>query len=263
MMFADDTVLYHSHNVQGDLYNEMQTSLDNMYNWCRDNQITLNIKKCEYVHFGYRKQANQNYVLKLGDILLNKVKQYKYLGTVMDEKLSGEPQYNNVMQVLSFRKQTFSKIRFLIDQKTAELLFKSTIQPIFDYNDFFYNMLNREKQDKLQSVQNRFLRIVYRNEEMSTEDMHTRMGIGKLHSRREMHLCGLMYKRARKDEYLDKRELATRQFDKIVLKVPEVLLTKSFNTPLFKGSNLWNTLPKEIQKCPTYKEFKYMYKNRM
>ena len=39
-------------------------------------------------------------------------------------------------------KQTFSKIRYLLDTETAELLYKSTIQQIFDYNDFFYNLLS-------------------------------------------------------------------------------------------------------------------------
>ena len=81
-----------------------------------------------------------------------------------------------------------------MDQNTAETLYKSTIQPIFDNNDFFYNMLNQDKQGKLQAMQNRFLRIVYNNENMSMADMHIRMGIGKLKERRELHLCGLMYR---------------------------------------------------------------------
>ena len=261
MMFADDTVLYHSHETMQGLYNELQNSLDKMNNWCAENQITLNGKKCEYVQFCYRKILTQDNSLKLGDVMLSKVCQYKYLGTVIDEKLNGEAQYNHIMQILSSRKLTLSKIRFLLDQKTAEQLFKTTIQPIFDYNDFFYNLLSQERQDKLQSVQKRFLRIVYSNADMSTDDMHLRMGIGKLKERRDLHLCGMMYKRSRVGEYVDTRDLHTRQFDKIVLKVPDVQLTKSFAMPMIKGSNLWNRLSKEIQKSPTYKEFKYRYKN--
>ena len=261
MMFADDTVLYQSHLNVHDLYYEVQDSLDRMNSWCAENQITLNRKKCEYVHFNYRKIMNLDYSLKLGEVTLDKVGQYKYLGTIIDEKLNGEAQYNNVIRILSARKLTFSKIRFLIDLKTAERLFKTTIQPIFDYNDFFYNMLNNEKQEKLQTMQNRFLRLVYNNVNMSTNDMHVAMGTGKLANRRELHLCGLMYRRSNDFEYIDKRDLHTRQFDKVVLKVPDVQLTKSFNVPIFKGANLWNRLPRHVQLSPTYKEFKYRYKN--
>ena len=120
-----------------DLYTGMQDSLDNMQKWCKDSQITLNNKKCEYIYFCYRKPKIRYLDLKLGNTILKQVKQYKYLGTVIDEKLNGEAQYNHIIQLLSFRKQTFSKVRFLLDQKTAISLYKTTIQPMFDYNDFF------------------------------------------------------------------------------------------------------------------------------
>ena len=67
--------------------------------------------------------------------------------------------------------------------------------------------------------------------------MNVHMSIGKLKARRDLHLCGQMYKPAQKDEYVDKRELLTRQFDKIVLKVPDVSLTKSFQVPFLKDQN--------------------------
>ena len=65
--------------------------------------------------------------------------------------------YIYITRILSFRKQTFSKIR-------------------------------------LQSMQNCFLRIVYRNADLSTDDMYELIGTGKLRFRRDLHLCGLMYK---------------------------------------------------------------------
>ena len=90
--------------------------------------------------------------------------------------------------------------------------------------------------------------------------MHIRLGISKLKQRRDLHLCGLMYKRAKQNEYIDDRELQTRQFDKVVLKIPDVALTKSFSMPCYKGPTLWNILPRNVQLSPTYKEFKYRYK---
>ena len=63
MMFADDIVLYQSCINMDQLYRELQLSLDKMYTWCKSNQITLNIKKCEYVHFGYRRPINHNKTL--------------------------------------------------------------------------------------------------------------------------------------------------------------------------------------------------------
>ena len=115
VMFADDTVLYHNHMSLNELNYDVQVDLDSVYKWCQNNYITLNIGKSQYVQFGYCKNNNANYPLKLGDINLERVKSYKYLGTIIDEKLNGEAQYSKLLQTLSGKKITFSKIRHLMD----------------------------------------------------------------------------------------------------------------------------------------------------
>ena len=79
-------------------------------------------------------------------------------------------------------------------------------------------------------------------------------------SSRDLHLCGQMYKRSKCAEYIDNRELPVRQFDKIVLRVPDVVLTKTFNSSIYKGASMWNALPLNVQASKTYKEFEYRYK---
>ena len=65
-------------------------------------------------------------------------------------------------------------------------------------------------------------------------------GLDKLDHRRKVHIAGLMYKRCHLPEYLDVRQLPPRQCDKLGLTVPTVDLTKSFNSPGYYGSTLWN-----------------------
>ena len=111
LMFADDTVLYHSHPSSVDLNHEIQTDLDSVSKWCLKNYITLNITKSQYVQFGYRNNIEPNLQLKLGNVILEKVSSYKYLGTIIDDKLSGDAQYSKVLQILSGKKITFSKMK--------------------------------------------------------------------------------------------------------------------------------------------------------
>ena len=54
----------------------------------------------QYVQFGHRKASTDNIVLKMGEIILEKVNSYKYLGTVIDNKLNCEAQYNEVLHPL-------------------------------------------------------------------------------------------------------------------------------------------------------------------
>ena len=68
-------------------------------------------------------------------------------------------------------------------------------------------------------------------------------GTGKFDYRRDLHLCGQMYMRSRVPKYIDQRELPTRQFDRIVLKIPDVILTKTFKSPIYNGSQMWMPSP--------------------
>ena len=261
LLFADDTVLYLGKKEKGLVYPEIQLDLDAVHAWCNNNPITLNQAKTEYIYFSYRKTPDVPDVpLKLGDQDITKTYSYKYLGTEIDSKLNCSAQYNNIIKKLSAKKSTFSKIRYLLTTEPAISLYKACIQPLFDYNDFYYWLLSQKLCKKLQSMQYRFLRIVFMGSNYTRNLMLEKVGVETLVTRRKIHMAGLMYKRAQDPGYLDERQLPTRQFDKKVLKIPDVDLTKTFKCPLYLGSTLWNALPRNIQEANTYKKFKYLYK---
>ena len=55
--------------------------------------------------------------------------------------------------------RTLGRVRCCIGTKTALYLYGSLIAPMFSFNDFVYDGLNRMKNDKLQVAQNNCLRI--------------------------------------------------------------------------------------------------------
>ena len=244
LLFADDTVLYLGNRDRNKVYDDLQTDLDAVNAWCNNNQITLNHTKTEYLNFSYRKNPGFPIIpLTLGEHSISKADSYKYLGTSIDYKLNCHAQYNNIIQKLSFKRITFSKIRYLLNTETALFLYKACIQPLFDYNYFFYLLLSQNYCKKLQSMQYRFLRIVFKDRQYNRDQLFANAGIEKLDVRRKVHLVGLMYKRSMNPDYMDDRQLITRQFDKKVLKIPDVELTKTFKSPVYLGSSLWNALP--------------------
>ena len=203
---------------------------------------------------------NDETPLKLGNKDIAMTESYRYLGTAIDRKLNCHAQYNSIIKKLSVKKISFSKIRYLLNTESAVSLYKACIQPLFDYNDFYYLFLSQRLCKKLQSMQYRFLRIVFIGDNYSRVEMLQRVGIENLDIRRKVHLAGLMYKRSCDPEYIDEGHLPTRQFDKKVLKVPDVVLTKTFKSPMYMGSTIWNALPRDIQDAKSYKTFKYLYK---
>ena len=191
-------------------------------------------------------------------VLLEEVDSYRYLGTVVDKDLSGEPQFSQLTKTLGFKLRTFGKIRRYLTSKAALMVYKSTILPIIDYNDYFQLLWNANNIQKLQKYQNWGLRIVFsdRQPELSEDEMHSEAKLSKIKDRRVSHLLDLMYHRSKNNSRLDERDMPTRQFAKIKFKVIAPLVKKAFKCPNFYGSQLWDQSPIETQSAPTPVIFK-------
>ena len=190
--------------------------------------------------------------------ILEDVETYRYLGIEIDNRLNGQSQYNKLMQTLGFKLHTFGKIRKYLNTRAATTVYKSTILPIIDYNDHFQLMWNVEKLGKLQKMQNWGLRIVFGNalEDLSEDALHEAAGLMLLKNRRILHVLGLMYHRSKKIQYLDNRDINTRQFDKIKFRVITPVIKKAFKTTNYLGAQLWDRLPVGTQVAGLFSEFK-------
>ena len=103
------------------------------------NQLTLNVDKTKIMTYmsGHNWRSYRQFRFYLKGILVEEVDSYKYVGTVLDNRLSGEIQYNKLLRNLGFKLKTFGKIRRYLTTKASIMVYKSTILPIIDYNDYF------------------------------------------------------------------------------------------------------------------------------
>ena len=74
--------------------------------------------------------------IRIVEKALEQVSEYKYLGTLFNEKLSGIAQYNKLVGTMASKICTLAKVRYLMDTKTTILLYKTTILSIFDYKNW-------------------------------------------------------------------------------------------------------------------------------
>ena len=144
-------------------------------------------------------------------------------------------------------------------------MYKSTILPLIDYNDLYQLLWCNEKIQKLQRLQNWGLRIVYNDRvpRLDEQELHQEAGLTLLKFRRILHMLGLMYHRSKNDLFVDKRDIHTRQFDKIKLKVIHPNVKKAFKSPNYLGAQLWDMLPRDTQIEPTFNLFKYKVKQHI
>ena len=83
----------------------LQSDLDNIANWCKGNKSTINIKKNKSMTFGTHngiKNVNLPDLVLDGEII-EYVKQYKYLGIILDSTLSCKSQIQNTIKIVAHK----------------------------------------------------------------------------------------------------------------------------------------------------------------
>ena len=89
-LYADDTVLLSTDKCINTSTNNMQRDQVIVTKWCRNNKLSLNIKRRKCMLFGsrVRPKRTRNPKLYINNVLIDFVHQYKYLGVILDSHLT-------------------------------------------------------------------------------------------------------------------------------------------------------------------------------
>ena len=98
--------------------------------------------------------------IKLEDQVISNVDHAKSLGLIIDNRLSWSNHVNELCKKVTSAIGALRRIRPLISQSTAVLVYNSLIQPHFDYCSLVWDGLSDQLSDKLQKLQNRAARVI-------------------------------------------------------------------------------------------------------
>ena len=89
-LYTDDTVLFTHDPDWLKAQNELQSTLDQLINWCDKNELTVNLQKTKFMIFGSRSRVKRakNSKLFIKGTSIQQVPSFKYLGFSMDSVLS-------------------------------------------------------------------------------------------------------------------------------------------------------------------------------
>ena len=263
-LYADDAVLYCTNSDRNILLHRMQHALDSVSAWCIANRINLNTKKTKYCIYGSRNLMRQyDLALYFSDILLQRCKQYNYLGVLLDETMSIHSNYNHILKKFSHKIFLFSKIRNYLDVTTRVLVYKQTVLPLVKYVGFLLTLNRSIDIEKLQRLQNRALRLCFNinvPRDMPIIELHYLASLLPLCDRREIQLSNIMFDIRHDRRYVNCPLVQTRQADRVVFKTEIVHYEIYRRSPYYVGRNLWNNLPLELTSCESKIEFKNLLK---
>ncbi len=133
--FADDTlIMIESQNIQ-DLEIKANNKLQQISEWGRNNKLTFNVDKTACILFTKRLKYNSPKI-KFEEKELNLVKRFKYLGLIIDNKLSWRSHAQYIQSKVSTfinRLLIYAKNNYGLDSKAIEVIYKGAVLPMISY----------------------------------------------------------------------------------------------------------------------------------
>ena len=127
--FADDTAMIGL--ITGDDDTLYQQQLDGFVNYCDANYLELNVSKM-VIDFRTSSVTPCPIVLKGGKV--ERVSSYKYLGIVIDDKLSWHVYIDSLIKRLNTRMYCLRKLNFFkVDVKILALFYDSVVESVWRY----------------------------------------------------------------------------------------------------------------------------------
>ena len=162
MMFADDCVLYCRGNSWDDIHLDLQNNLDIYIRWGNDHNLFLNAKKTKAMLVCNKAKRDILFdpaLFNAGNSIISFVEHFCYLGCIIDSELSMVPALKDVYRKVEQKVYMLGKLRYLVDKKSAVLIYKQTILPYLDYIGFVLISGNIGARKSLQTLQNNALRL--------------------------------------------------------------------------------------------------------
>lgn len=270
LLYADDSgILVSGKNIQY-ISSQLTDDLTNVSKWLVDNKLSLHLGKTESILFASKPRLKSCDKLDIAcnDTTISSTKSVKYLGTDLDQSLTGESIANQVIKKANAKLKFLYRKSSFLNRYTKQLLVSSLIQCHFDYAcASWYLGLSQRLKNRLQATQNKMVRFIL--------NLSPRTHVGRahfeevgwlpVHFRVNSIILGHVHKINSNSapSYLSEHFIlanvvhsySTRFRDSNSYSIPRV---KGFGKKSFayNGCREWNRLPSHIRSITNFNNFK-------
>ena len=270
-LFADDSTL--SCKFSGTpvdlIFDSIENELVKLNTWLITNRIKINVDKSKFICFSYRKSI-QSRPLKLGDSFIQETDQTKFLGLILDNRLTFKPHINYILSKISRSVGVLFKLNSTLPTRILKMLYNSLILPYLNYGVECWHAAPNYALNKLQVLQKKAVRAIFNlSFNAHTNDYFKENGLLKLNDIYRVNLTSHIYNMkknpANYDSSLHPRSMSsihsynTRNRDSLT--IPRYNRTASQSSFLYQSTKEWNLLPQQIKDSSGYASFKKNLRN--
>ena len=261
-LFADDTAIFLSKKYLNELEDTINIELVKVSQWLIANKLSLNLKKSNAILFRTKNDSNTPKInLKLNGVPIAEVPSAKYLGLILDQKLSYEEHIKHVDSKLIKGNVILAKVRHFVPVNILTNSYNAHIQPHIDYGLNLWGYAAQTFIDKIIRKQKKSIRIMcFKNSRESTELLFPSKNILPFHKNLQLQAGKLLWKAANSYLCPSLNPLFHMRNDESTFHVPHRRLDVSQNSVTYAGVKTWNAIPPEIRSSTSLNCFKGKFK---
>ena len=269
-MYADDTQIFSSSNNANELVVRLNSDLAHVCNWLKENRLQMHPSKCKMMFIGSPYHINN--IICEEPVVANgkpipRINTQVCLGVNLDENLSWASHIEMICKKAGSGIGAIKRIKPFVPMHTLEFIYKSLVQPYFDYCSPLWDTCGKLLKDKLQRFQTRAARVISgANYDTHSVDLFNTLSWDTLENRRTGAKSVLMYKIlndhtapglrgsfVRREIDQTNYHLRNTATDLSLPKPKREFLKKSFK---YSGAMLWNQIPVEGKLAESLQSFK-------
>ena len=160
ILYADDTaIITGSRNIE--VLNNHQLALNDTNDWIKENKLVLNANKTQNVLFNGRRKIQFETEFSFGNETIESVKQYKYLGVIIDCQLSFQHHVSYIEKRLVNFCGIFYRLRKVLTSRQMIQVFRTYIKPILQYGVLIYGSTSKNVLKNLKKLTKRLIKIIF------------------------------------------------------------------------------------------------------
>ena len=195
-MYADGHQLYGTKKTHEAVDSDLMSQGWQALAWYKNNFLLANPEDFQSLSINPRNidAANSDKALNIENQEIKKTEQIKLLGVCVDENLNFSGHISDLCTRTSQKVEVLVRLRNLISCNAKLTLYKSAMLPHLTYCHLEWNFCKSSDSRKIERVQERALRPIYKSKTETYEELLARARLPTLYNRRLQDTATLMYK---------------------------------------------------------------------
>ena len=170
ILFVDDTNIFVSARTQKLAFATAQKILNIISNYMNYNKLHVNLEKSCYMYFNYTRQTenterSNNFVLNISNTYLPQVENIKFLGVIIDDKLTWQPHLSSLVKKLSCCTGRLNPITQFIPSDHHTSLYHTLFESYLSYGVSVWGGAKPSKLYPVFKAQKKAIRVIFGDRE--------------------------------------------------------------------------------------------------